>query len=213
MNSGVVAGGSIPEGVRSHALRRVNWLESQYLPRGSRSQPTSAGAAAMAQLRRSDPADITQDPSLWGLTMEDLPEALVGKGDEPSRAERAIHGAIVLYAIHQQSRGESVHRRGISLGEAARQLDSRTANGSLSGAAIRRFQTVARASIWTQRMYHLRSFVTLLRAHGIPLDYGRLSRDLYLLQDPRRGALVRLEWGRDLHRRPSTESAVPPANA
>jgi len=53
---------------------------------------------------------------------------------------------------------------------------------------------------YEQLSWHLRGFVQLLRASNIPLDYPRLTEDLYWFQfaDSRNGA--RLKWGQDFYR-------------
>ena len=68
------------------------------------------------------PGDL---PQLWGMLFDQLPEDMLGRRGEPSRAEWAIYTAITLYALHQQGRDPqqaSMHREGISLGKAAAML-------------------------------------------------------------------------------------------
>jgi CRISPR system Cascade subunit CasB len=116
-----------------------------------------------------------------------------------------------------------MHTPGPSLGRAVAQL-SRRLGGSdqIQPSLLRRFHSVATATNQEQRLHHLRSLITLLRANEVPLDYARLSIDLYRLSTG--GAdRVLLSWGRDLYRRPTeqagddedtvpSEPAIPPTD-
>ena len=65
----------------------------------------------------------------------------------------------------------------------------------------RRFHQVMVAPEMASMVYYLRSFVQLLKAADIALDYPRLARDLYTVQLPGGAAGVRLQWGQDFYRR------------
>lgn len=160
----------------------------------------SAAVAQLAQLRRSDAADLA-DAATWNVVFEGLPEELMGSGDEPSRSERALQAALVLLAVHVQSSTEPRHvprrRLGLAVGQLARDLDGeKYAEGSVA----RRFHAMSRATSWPGRLNHLRGLVQLMRAHSVPLDYADLARDLYFIQDPAGLRRTRLRWGRDFHR-------------
>jgi len=194
--------------VGDHVGRVVTVLQARYLPSVSRARPDSGAAAALARLRRA-PVDDLAEGGVFDLVYDDLPERLMSDAGEPTAAESAIHAALVLYAGHQQSRGEPMHVYGRSLGRAARELAIIRGDGALDEAAVTRFQRVATATGRAARLAQLRSFIALLRSHGIPLDYARLARDLYDLDQPDGAARVRLRWGRDLHTRISSEHAAP----
>lgn len=193
--------------VATHVGWVVNRLQGGYLPSGSRTNRTSEAARWLAVLRRADASRPAADPRVWEMTLAEIPEELLSDGAEPSAAERAIHAALVTYAGHQQSRPTPMHVPGRSLGRAAGELARRgSTEGELSTAVLRRFQAVGTATGASQRLYHLRSLVSLLRREQIPLDYARLAADLYWLETGRGVDGVRMRWGRDLHRRPGATS-------
>lgn len=195
-----------------HVRRRVEEIQAQYA-RGPGQQPLAAGARAVATLRRLSPAEPGDDPASWAFVWRDLPAPLLGRETpdgrlDPSWAEQAAHSALVLYAVHQQSTGSQVHRRGARPGAAFGALARARATGAdeMSSSMLDHVHAAASATSHERRAYFLRTLVTLLRAETsppIPLDYGLLADDLAGLASPRRAPQVRLAWGRDLHRRPS----------
>lgn len=191
-----------------HVARVVGGLQARYTGSGDHRRDPAA-AAALARLRRADAADLTRALDVLDLVLDEFPPPLLGHADLPTRAERSAHTAICLYAVHQQSQSQPMHMPARSLGAAARILSAaRSKDGSIDQATLRRFHAVATATGPGQRAHHLRNFVSLLRGEQVPLDYGRLARDLYLLDgDPSSVSRVRLRWGRDLHRH--THQTVP----
>ncbi len=182
---------------------RVRGLQAAYL-RGE-----SGATASLARLRRAISDEPGTNPVVWRETLG-LPEQFVGRGDKPSRAERAAHYALTLYATHQQSQGKSMHRGGYSLGRAARQLGK---DGSASEQAVlRRFQALGTATSLAEAATHARGLVTQFRGAGIPLDYGKLAAEFVQFQDPRQIGSVRLNWGRDYYRSYRGAGEVEPAN-
>jgi CRISPR system Cascade subunit CasB len=104
---------------------------------------------------------------------------------------------MTLFAVHQQSHGERMHRRGRGLGTALRSLhpgDQRTLPEPLA----RRFRMLGTADSFTELTYHLRGTVQLLRVGGAPLDYGRLADQLVTWQRFGPGT-VQLTWGREFY--------------
>ena len=158
----------------------------------------------LANLRRGAGKRPGDDPRVWGILFADLPEDMMARYGEPSREEWAIHTALTLFAVHQQ--GNDPHQRGmnqkdISLGDAAARLVA--ADGGDEDArerVARRFHRVALAPDMAAMAYYLRSFVQLLRAKDIGLDYPKLAKELYQYQLPDGAASVRLQWGQDFYR-------------
>jgi len=165
-----------------------------------------AAAASLGRLRRAVDREPRSDPMIWPDTLAGLPQALIGRGDRPSRYERAAHSAITLFAVHQQARTTSMHRDGIGLGRAVYRLGGQDFSGQVT---LRRFQAVATASSYPDTIHHLRGLITQLRSAGVGLDYGLLARDLARLQSPRSADSVRLTWGRGYHWRPENDDEVP----
>lgn len=172
------------------------------LQQGYTRTPRSPGAVRdLAKLRHADINSPGTDPDLWELTLDALPESLQGHGSEPaSPAERAVHAALVLYAIHQQSRPEPMHRKNVGLGQAVRSLSQKRSGGQeWDPGTISRFQHLCRAQSSAIRLENLRGLITLLRSESVGLDYGRLASDLWSIESGNSDRTV-LSWGRQLHR-------------
>jgi CRISPR system Cascade subunit CasB len=175
---------------------KVNSLQAAYL------NDSATATASLAKLRRAVNAGPGTDPSVWFETLDGVPVALLGRGDAPSPYETAIHAAVTLHAIHQQSQRVRMHQLGYPLGRAIRLLAKRI-SGEVAGnhsPVMRRFRALATASSLAETNRHLRGLVTQLRGEAIPLDYGLLARDLRRLQQTSTAPGVRLQWGRDYHR-------------
>lgn len=163
-----------------------------------------AAVAALARLRRGvgKPPGAVLDILEFTLS----PELRPPTGAEVASAqEQAVHVAMTLFAVHQQSRGERMHHRGRGLGTALRSLhpgDQR----SLPDPLARRFRMLGTADSFEELAHHLRGAVQLLRAGGEPLDYGLLADQLESWQvfGPDR---VQLAWGREFYR--TRRSAAP----
>ncbi|MEV0294845.1 type I-E CRISPR-associated protein Cse2/CasB [Nocardia sp. NPDC050710] len=177
----------------------------------------SDALAAMAKLRRGIGTPPGRLPELWALTLGDMPDVLRDPSsssvDERAGAstawERAIHDALTLHALHQQSRTQPMHRRDrSSLGRAVRRLG---ASAGAEDAVRSRFHVIGTAQDHDARLTHLRGLIGQLRAFEIPLDYARLAVDLHKLDTGRYADQVLLSWGRDYHRNPAstTDSATP----
>lgn len=179
--------------VGKHVASTVARLQGQLLDRDGAGRSNAVGE--LARLRRAR-ADDPGDPRVWDLILEGVPAGLTGHGDEPTRAERAIHAALVLFALHVQSATGKRHVAGRRLGLAVRELADKDTNPE---PVTKRFQAFATATTWSQRLYHLRGLVSLLRSHDVPLDYGSLAADLYVAQTPDGLHRIRLQWGRDFH--------------
>ncbi|MFD0683737.1 type I-E CRISPR-associated protein Cse2/CasB [Actinomadura fibrosa] len=159
----------------------------------------SAAVGALAQLRRGA-GKLPQDvPDLWGVTgAERLFEhpLLSRDNQQATRAEAAYFLAVTLYALHQQSQSRPMHKRGVDLGQAVRKL---MPPNDIDEPIRRRFVRAGTAATPEILAYRLREVVSLLRGDGIPLDYGRLARQLYRAQTPGGMSEVRRDWGRSFH--------------
>ena len=165
----------------------------------------SAVRASLARLRRGIGHVPGELPDIWGEFLLELPEELLGQGTEISRAEWAVYTAMTMFAFHQQGKdrnSEPMHRQGVSLGTAARELIKDESEDRERIA--RRFYPAATASDMIELSYHLRGLVALLRSEGISLDYARLAADLFLFQNPDTADAVKLRWGEDFCRIRST---------
>lgn len=152
--------------------------------------------AALAQLRRGLGREVGDVPEILELTVN--PDAPRPGTDEPTRDERAIHVAMTLYGLHQQSQSAPMHTPGVRFGTAVGSL--RFAGGVENPGVHRRFQALGTATDLGELIHHARALVTLLRAAGRGFDYGRFAEDLADFQTPGRADRVRLRWGRDFYR-------------
>ncbi|QXJ24236.1 type I-E CRISPR-associated protein Cse2/CasB [Actinomadura graeca] len=159
----------------------------------------SAAVGALAQLRRGA-GKLPQDvPDLWGVTGAErlFQHPLLSRDDQhAAHAEAAYVLAVTLYALHQQSQGSPMHKKGVDLGQAVRRL---MPPNDIDEPIRRRFVRAGTAATPQALAYRLREIVSLLRGQGIPLDYGRLARQLYHAQTPDGMSMVRRDWGRSFH--------------
>lgn len=145
--------------------------------------------ADLAALRRGIGRPAGSVPQMWRFY------ATLRADGRLSAALRAEHIALTLFAVHQQSRGDPIHREGVGLGTAMRALRD---SGRFSEEAVdRRFAAAATAASTGQLAVHLRGLVSQLRTvrPGPGLDYSRLCRDLRDWQRPEAAAAVRRRWG------------------
>ncbi|MER7987705.1 type I-E CRISPR-associated protein Cse2/CasB [Streptomyces noursei] len=223
-------------------MRTINRLQGGYR------QDKPAAVAAVARLRREAGQDAHASPTSWGLddleALTELREQQAQEDDGASwhspyeglrqrerredREDQAVHVAVTLWALHQQSvRDEPMHVPGWSLGRAVRRLaqgktatvgcparsagdgpsDDDAAHGTqsdlveeISPTIRKRFVRIGTSSDIDTLSRRLREMVLLLRAARIPLDYGLLADQLNRWQDDSNQADVRRAWGRDFHR-------------
>lgn len=144
------------------------------------SKNESAVRAALAGLRHGIGKDPGSLPSLWDVTLSDLPEALQGFGEKPTYGENAVHTALTLYALHQQGKDmdkQCMNKEGEFLGIAVRKLIEHDLVSE--DAVMRRFHTAVMSDSYEGFSWQLRGLIQILRAKDIPLDYPALTEDLY----------------------------------
>jgi len=186
-----------------HVARTIGALQARVLS----SAPQPEAVSALARLRRG----IGRMPG-FDFTLErylQVPDHLLGyrpaDDAEAADSEHAVHDAVTLYALHQQSRQEPMHLGGRGLGHALAEL-SRKSTGPEG--VRRRFAALGTASTYHESIYHLRGLITMLRGHQIPLDYGLLADDLQTLRRPTGRPQVQAIWGREFYRaRPDSTDA------
>ncbi len=185
----------------------VAGLQSRVL----RERPDPEAVGALARLRRGIGREPGSDYSLERYLF--VPEGLIPfiPPDGPADAEYAVHDAVTLYALHQQSQRRPMHLYGNGLGAAVAILVSRSDGPE---GVRRRFTALGTASTYPESIYHLRSLTTMLRTHEVPLDYGLLADDLLTLRKPYGAAGVRAAWGREFFRhRPDDEPDSTPSTS
>lgn len=155
--------------------------------------------ALLAQLRRGIGKSPGELPELWGIFLQTLPEELMSKGYDPSRAEWAIYTALTLFALHQQGHSDSVHLQGRenSLGCSVRKL----IHSDEEEERIRfKLSVAAQSEDMAELSYRLKTLVRLFSAENISLDYVDLAKDLFLFQSETYRDRIRLKWGQDFYR-------------
>lgn len=178
--------------IRKHVVSKIKKMET--------GQSDSAVRAELAKLRRGVGKKPGDDPTLWGVVFEGLPEQLLGRTSEPSNAEWAIYTALTLYALHQQGKSpktDSMHSGGVTLGKAMRRLVAPMKDESR---VKRRFDALATSGSLEELANHASGLIKLLGGNGIPLDYADFAEDLYWYQFSHLRGRVRLKWGRDFYR-------------
>ena len=181
-------------------------LQSRYLRNESRAR------GELAALRKGVSRSPGELPEIWELTEVPPPEHA---GDAPTPEEIAVHTAMTLYAVHQQSRTEPMFVPGRGLGHAARSLIGPPDEENPSARA--RFNALVTSTTVAELRHHLRGFVSLLRARGIALDHAMLADDVLRFQQPGGARSVRLNWARQYYSPPAesqpADDTVPASDA
>ena len=178
--------------IYSFTERRI----SQILTSGN----AGAQKAVLANLRKGIGLAPGEDPQLWGIFLQNMPEEFYSSSGKPSRAEWAVYTALTLFALHQQGHDpqkDPMSKTGASFGGAVAKLIH---SDDEVERILRRFNTAATSADITEAAYHLRTLIQLLRGEGIPVDYPALAKDLYFFQNPEFLPSVRLRWGQDFYR-------------
>ncbi|MEE1829731.1 type I-E CRISPR-associated protein Cse2/CasB [Streptomyces sp. SP17KL33] len=193
---------SLPERVRQITAENIRALQRGYLA----DQPRAV--AALARLRRGAGKEIEQVPDLWGLidtgALHDPvhEDGRTPREEDLTRAEDAVHVAVTLWSLHQQSRGTGMHQPGrgkkapAGLGAAVRRLMPK---GDIDETILKRLVRAGHAPDLTTLAQRLRDIVLLLRREGITLDYALLAGQLYRWQRPGGRDDVRRAWARSFH--------------
>lgn len=190
-------------------LEKEVWQYTSQKIQALQTLPPPAQRSTLARLRRGVgkmPGDL---PELWSVLLQGMPKELMNADGEPSYAEWAIYVALTLYALHQQGHDvekEPMHRSGFALGSAVRRLaedqqsKKQVKDEDFSDNTIwKRFCCMATASGMPELTHYLRGLVQMMRSEGIPLDYARLAKDLYVWQTPEYAPKIRLRWGQDFY--------------
>ena len=205
------AGGAPPDGARrsrplGEAGRLVDWriggprgLQGRYCSKNRKEALARAQVAALRKGASRSPGEL---PEIWELTRVEVPD---GAGDAPTWEEIAVHTAMTLYAVHQQSRTEPMFRPSVGLGSAAHDLVGRDEENPSARA---RFNALVTSTTVAELRHHLRGFVSLLRARGIALDHAMLADDVLHFQQPGGAKKIRLAWARQYYSLPAESQPV-----
>ena len=173
------------------------------------SKDTPSARALRAQLRSALGKETGSIPAIWDLTLDDESQFL---GNTPTRGEKAVHGALTLWARHQGSNKRQMHdasdhpRRFASAIRVV--AEKQRGEKRVEETPIyRSFSAAIQAPTYEGLLVRLRSLVSQLEAAEVPCDYGYLASDLFHWQDPSRRTSVVRNWGRQFARTTQTASA------
>lgn len=174
----------------------VAWQAARIQTAYTRRPQAPWGRAALAQLRRGVGRGLGEVPEILELTVN--PTVPRPRMDEATADEIAIHAALTIFGLHQQSQSAPMHVPRTTFGSAVGAL--RFGGGTENAGVLRRFQALGTASDLTELVHHARTLVTMLRSERRGFDYGRFAEDLVAFQSPWQRDRVRLAWGRDFYR-------------
>ena len=181
---------------RIGGTKRQEGLQARYRRNEARAR---GDLAALRKGANRLPGEL---PEIWELTSVHVPDYA---GDAPTWEETAVHAAMTLYAVHQQSRTEPMFAPGRGLGHAARSLIGPPDEENPSARA--RFNALVTSTTVTELLHHLRGLISLLRARSIPLDHAMLADDILHFQQPGGARRIRLTWARQYQSLPAESLA------
>lgn len=173
--------------------------------RWNRERPESPRRARwLAEARRGAGKEAGTVPVVWPLYQG---HEFRGHDAHDDKQLQADHICLVMFAFHQQSHDDPVHRPGVAFGVALRKLRESTRFRERETALDAKVYAAATATSLFELQSHLRALAALLKAENIGLDYGRLYRDLVTWQQPGGADRVRQSWGRDYYWRPAKDAS------
>ncbi|WP_449676395.1 type I-E CRISPR-associated protein Cse2/CasB [Umbribacter vaginalis] len=151
---------------------------SRILSKIDTTRDTPDTKALLAQLRNSIVSKNINYVCSLGYLVSYIPEEQLGSGEKLSHYEKAILVAVQMYALHQQSKSNSVltlDNKYYNLGDSLRMLRSED-----SKSIDRRFNIMITSRNFSQLQNQLRQFVKLLKARSdAKVNYAKLADDLY----------------------------------
>jgi CRISPR system Cascade subunit CasB len=121
---------------------------------------------------------------------------------------------MTFYGAHQQSQDQSMHHRGVGLGQAIGALDRTVRAPDTDGpsAVRRRFDAAVTSASLPELIHHIRGLIGQLRAASIGLDYGMLAKDFLDFQHAERADDVRRRWARQFYFPSRTDTGADTTN-
>ncbi|MDS1272257.1 type I-E CRISPR-associated protein Cse2/CasB [Lipingzhangella sp. LS1_29] len=176
---------------------------------GGYARDDARAVAELARLRKGAGKEPGDTPDLWGLTYRPETDFAVFErapsGTAEEHAETAIHLALTLFALHQQSHRDRPMHSPSPLGDQHQRIANRDLGwavrrlmpaGEVDERLRQRFVHLCTASTNASLAVRLRGIVQLLRREAVPLDYGLLADQLMWFQRPGGPSKIRRTWGR-----------------
>ena len=168
---------------------------------------SSAVKAQLAALRRGLGKSPDQDPEVWGMVLNYLPENL-NSGHHITNTEQAVFAALTLYARGAQGeegRKKPAQRDGVSLGQAMAGLVKPNKNNE--GSVLTKIKSIMASESIEEMSTRIRPLISMI-SEETGLDYPKLADELAVYFHHDVGKNIRMEWARDYvyKRKAETES-------
>lgn len=162
------------------------------------------GKARLAQLRKGLGKIPGDEPNLFGILLQEMPESFLSNTGEPTKEEWACYIALTLYAKHQQGKNINDNNMNtfehVSLGTAMRLLALKQGDNNAMKRIQKKYKSLGEALDIKALAYYLRGIISLLSNKTIKLNYALLAADLYEIQFEESKSKVILRWGQDLYK-------------
>lgn len=180
---------SVTRSLSKYVMGKIIPLQNGYFGNGP---AASTARGDLAQLRRLSASDGNAWMAVGDLLFEGWPEDELGpltrENRLTERTSNSVRAVLSLYAIHQQSKESPMAMTGKkgdddwsagSFGRACRRIEP---DLDMAKGVQRRLARVEATQDFDGAIVNIRALIQLLKANSIPLDYGRLAQDLYLIQ-------------------------------
>lgn len=175
---------------------------SSILRRLDNTRDTPKTRAILANIRNSIEKNISNNIEALAFVFSNMPEEFVGNRKELNNYEKSVLTSIQMYALHQQSKLESVLKLDYNDGEYRENLGDALSSlrGKDSMSIDRRFNAMITSSNFKEFKIHLRHMIKLLKARSeVRVDYASLSDDIYWLLNGQKEN-IKIKWARSYYK-------------
>lgn len=165
----------------------------------------NGAAALLAALRNSVGKPFSEAEDIWPFFFENLPAAFLSTNGSVTAQEKAIYGAMQIYALCRQGASHTVivdNDLRLSMGgslKSGRDVED-------PKALDRRFNALLTASSFEEFTYHLRQLTKLVKAKAtLTVNIAGLANDLFWYQRGRKQNII-MNWAKDYYRYNSSDN-------
>ena len=184
------------EEIKDFVIKKITSIEKE--------SKAGDGRVILAQLRSCIGKKPGENPKIFGLLLQNMPETFYSKTGIVTKEEWACFLALTLYALHQQGvdcENESMNtNENVSIGTAMKKFAKRQDDLNAKDRMQEKYKVLATAIDIVALSNYLRSIIKLLKRENIKLNYALLASDLYEIQFDESKSKVILRWGQDLYR-------------